>query len=172
MYRTRSWVHHACIPQMMIITSCLSHTSATFSLTAMHLTRQFSSRQRDWQGHNEAWQSAPAWFVWRQTPERFSDLDKLCAPGGADAQRAAQWDQEEIKRKALEQQPCQAIEMKIIGKEGVSPDLMPPLCSPQEHRPVPIDFKLYFRDSPGLSNISARTFANVKGKRKMCRREA
>lgn len=124
-YRAWSWVHHGCLTQM-IITACLSRTIATFSLTAMHLTRQVSSRQRDWQRHNEAWQSAPAWFVWRQTPEHFSDLDKLFAPGGADAQKAAQWDQLEIERKALEQRPCQAIEMNIIRKERVSPDLEHP----------------------------------------------
>lgn len=64
-------VHHACSPQMMIIAACLSHTSATISLTVLHLTRQLSSRQRDWQGHNEPWQSAPAWFVQRENARAF-----------------------------------------------------------------------------------------------------
>ncbi len=49
-----------------------------------------------------------------------------CALGGRDAQRAAQWDQEETKRKALEQRPCQAIGLNIIRKKRASPELMPP----------------------------------------------
>lgn len=134
-YRPWSRMYQARFPQMMIIAACLSHTTAVFSLTAMHLTRRFSSRQRDWQGYNETWQNTPAWFLWRETAGHLSDLDELCVLGGADAQRAAQWNQKETKWKSLEQWPCQATGLNIIGKKGMSPELMPP-CVHQKHQPL------------------------------------
>lgn len=111
--------------QTMIIAACLSHTSATFSLAAMHLTRQFSSRQRDWQGHSEAWQSTPALIRVKGKRRSVCLIWTSFALGGA-----AQRDQEETKRKALERRPCQAIGLNIIRSKGGEPRVNAPLCLP------------------------------------------
>lgn len=128
-----STVYRARSPQMMIIAACLSHASATFSLAVMHLTRQFSSRQRDWQGHNEAWQehTSPGSCEGGGGRKRQSIclIWTRCAPGRSRCagSSGAGENREETKRKAFPSGgPCQAIGLNIIRKKGVSPELMPP----------------------------------------------
>lgn len=95
----------------------------------MHLTRQLSSHQGDWQGHNKAWQSAPASprLVRRETPEHLSDWSERQMH-----REQAQRGQEETKRKALEMRPCQAAGLNIIREKKGEPtvnDPVPPLTS-------------------------------------------
>lgn len=124
--QNRSREHHACFTLMMIIAACLSHTSATFSPhcdafdTPVFITSERLARAQ--RGPGRAHQPDPC----EEKRQSICLIWTSFALGGADAQRAAQWDQEETKRKALEQRPCQAIGLNIIRKKRASPELMPP----------------------------------------------
>lgn len=101
-----------CFHHTVIIEACLSHTSATFPLAVMHLTRQFSSRQRDWQGHNEAWQNEASRFVWGEMPGHF------CLIWTRNAERRETG--KNPNGKLLERRHCQAIGLNIIRKKGLA----------------------------------------------------
>lgn len=126
-YRARSRVQHICFPQMMIIAACLSHTSATFSphcdafdtpvfITSERLARAQrglaertspDSCEDRRQGICLIWTSHVRWEELMHT-ERHSETRKK--PNG----------------KLWSSGSWQAVGMSIIGKEGVSPELMPP----------------------------------------------
>lgn len=99
-----------CFHDTVIIEACLSHTSATFSLAVMHWTRQFSSHQRDWQGHNEAWHIEASQFVRGEMPGHF------CLIWTRNAERRETGKNQ--NGKLLERRHCQAIGLNIIRKKG------------------------------------------------------